>query len=120
MDTSTTPVPVPTQVKRPWRATLRTAFQSLVAFAGLAPLIAAAVEEATGYDLDGVPFVVTALLICAALTRIMALSAVEAFLQQFVPFLSAAPRGILGKAIAGNLPPTKEQPGGMQARDTDR
>ncbi len=88
----TEPTPVPTQVRRPWRATLRSAFQALIAFAGLAPLIAAAVEEATGFDLTGVPFVVTALLVCAAVTRVMALAAVEAFLQTFVPFLSAAPK----------------------------
>ncbi len=101
----TDPVPVPTQVKRPWRATLRTAFQAFVAFAGLAPLIAAGIEESTGYDLDGVPFVVTALLLCAAFTRVMTLQAVEAFLQTFVPFLSAAPAGnrILGKAFAGGV-----------------
>lgn len=99
----TDPTPVPTQVRRPWRATLRTAFQALVAFAGLAPFIAAAVEEATGYDLDGVPFVVTALLACAAFTRVMTLPAVEAFLQRFVPFLAATPHQerILGKAFTG-------------------
>lgn len=99
----TEPTPVPTQVRRPWRATLRTAFQALVAFAGLAPFVAAAVEEATGYDLNGVPFIVTALLACAAFTRVMTLPAVEAFLQRFVPFLAAAPmqERILGKAFTG-------------------
>lgn len=89
---STTPTPVPTQVRRPWRATLRTIFQALIGFAALAPLIAAGVEEATGYDLDGVPFVVTALLVCAAVTRVMSIAAVEAFLQQFLPFLAATER----------------------------
>jgi hypothetical protein len=112
-----TPIPVPTQVRRPWRATARTVFQALVSFAALAPFIAAAVEEATGYDLDGVPFIVTALLACAAFTRVMALPAVEAFLQRFVPFLAATPRHILGKALAGDLPPAVEKPGGMRARD---
>lgn len=82
----------PTQVRRPWRSTARTVFQALVGFAALAPLIAAAIEEATGYDLQGVPFVVVSLAVCAAVTRVMAIPAVEAFLRRFVPFLSAAPR----------------------------
>lgn len=79
----------PTQVKRPWTTTIRTVFQALISFAALAPLIAAAIEEATGYDLDGVPFVVTALLVCAGFTRVMALPAVEEFLRRFFPFLAA-------------------------------
>ena len=83
----------PTQVRRPWRATVRSVFQALLAFAGLAPLIAVAVQEATGYDLSGVPFVVTALLVCAAITRVMALPGVEAFLQHYLSFLAAAPPG---------------------------
>lgn len=84
--------PVPTQVRRPWRATLRTVFQALVSLAALAPLLAAALEEATGYDLEGVPFVVTVLAICAGVTRVMALPAVEAFLRRFLPFLAAQPK----------------------------
>ena len=31
----------PTQVRRPWRATLRTAFAALVALAAMAPVLAA-------------------------------------------------------------------------------
>lgn len=81
----------PTQVRRPWRSTLRTIFQALVGLAALAPLIAAAVEEATGYDLDGVPFIVVALAASAAVTRVMAIPQVEAFLKRFLPFLAAAP-----------------------------
>lgn len=84
-------VVTPTQVRRPWRSTIRTVFQALVGLAALAPLIAAAVEEATGYDLDGVPFVVVALAGAAAVTRVMAIPAVEAFLRRFLPFLAAAP-----------------------------
>ena len=82
----------PTQVRRPWRSTVRTIFQALLSFAALAPLLAAAVEEATGYDLAGVPFVVTALLVCAAVTRVMAVPAVEVFLRTYVPWLAAAPK----------------------------
>lgn len=79
----------PTQTRRPWRTTLRGLFQAFVGLAALAPAIAAAVEEATGYDLDGVPFIVVALASCAAVTRVMALPGVEDFLARFLPFLAA-------------------------------
>lgn len=82
----------PTQVRRPWRATARTIFQALLALAVLAPLIAQAVEEATGYNLQGVPFVAVVLACAAAVARVMALSEVEVFLRTFLPFLSAAPK----------------------------
>lgn len=111
-----TPSPVPTQVKRPWRATARTAFAGVVGFAALLPFII----QATGLDPEVYPWLAGVLAIAAAVTRIMALPQVEAFLQRFVPFLSAAPKAqILGKAVAGDLPPTVEKPGGMQARRND-
>lgn len=81
----------PTQTRRPWRTTLRTVFQALVGLAALAPLVAAGVEEATGYDVDGVRFVVVALAACAAVTRVMAIPRVDAWLQRFLPFLAADP-----------------------------
>lgn len=90
--TSTQAAVQPTQVRRPWRTTVRSIFQALVAFAALAPLIAAGVEEATGVDLSGVPFVVVALLACAAVTRVMAIPGVEVFLRTYLPFLAAAPK----------------------------
>lgn len=76
-----------TQVRRPWRATLRTAFQLLVGLAAMLPLLvdAAGLEETT-------PVLAGVLAVSAAVTRIMALPAVEAFLAQFLPFLAAAPR----------------------------
>ncbi len=82
----------PTQVRRPWRSTVRTVFQALIGLAAIAPLIAAGVEEATGYDLEGVPFVVVALAASAAVTRVMAIPAVEQWLRSFMPFLAAAPK----------------------------
>lgn len=87
------PPPPPTQVRRPWRATVRTVFQALVSLAALAPLLAVAVEEATGYDLDGIPFVVAVLAFSAAVTRVMAIPAVERFLRRFIPFLATEPKG---------------------------
>ena len=81
----------PTQVRRPWRSTARTVFQALIGLAAIAPLIAAGVEEATGYDLEGVPFIVVALGAAAAVTRVMAIPGVESWLRRFLPFLAAAP-----------------------------
>lgn len=77
----------PTQVRRPWRATVRTLFQLAVALAAILP----ALVDASGLD-DTVPLLAGALAIAAAITRVMALPSVEAFLAQFLPFLAAAPR----------------------------
>jgi hypothetical protein len=76
-----------TQVRRPWRSTVRTAFQVL---AGLLPMLPVIVG-ASGLD-QSAPAVAGALAISAAITRVMALPAVEAFLQRFIPWLAAAPR----------------------------
>lgn len=81
------PSPVPTQVKRPWRATVRTAFAALVAVATMAPLIYSA---ATTNDADqATGWAASALAIAAAVTRVLALPAVESFLQTYIPFLAA-------------------------------
>lgn len=94
----TEPVPVPTQVRRPWRATFRTAFAGVIGFAALLPFIV----EATGLDPEVYPWLAGVLAIAAAVTRVMALPQVEAFLQRFVPFLAATPKAqILGKAFTG-------------------
>lgn len=85
-----------TQVQRPWRATVRTVFQALVSLAFLAPLIAEAVEQATGYDLDGVPFVVAVLALSAVVTRVMTLPQVETWIETYLPFLAA------DKPVSGN------------------
>lgn len=82
----------PTQLRRPWRATARSVFQALIGLAVIAPLVAAAIEEATGYDLDGVPFIAAVLAGAAAVARVMALEVVEVWLRRFVPWLAAAPK----------------------------
>lgn len=87
MTSPTTPVPVPTQVRRPWRATLRTAFQAVIALAAMAPFLV----NASGLE-EQVPAVAGFLAVAGAITRIMAVPQVEGFLQTFVPFLSASPR----------------------------
>lgn len=76
----------PTQLRRPWRATLRTAFQAIVALATLAPFLAGGIYQADDY-----PVVVGQVLaVSAAVTRVMALPQVEDFLRRFLPFLAAA------------------------------
>lgn len=77
----------PTQVRRPGRTTLRSAFQALVALAALAPIL---VTQA-GLDTESLPWLVIPLGIAAALTRLMATPQVEEFLRSFLPFLAAAP-----------------------------
>lgn len=89
------PVIPPTQVRRPWRTVVRSVFQALVGLAAIAPLIAAGIEEATGYDLDGVPFIVVVLAAMAAITRVMAIPQVELWLKRFLPFLAAQPRSVV-------------------------
>lgn len=75
-----------TQVKRPWRATARTALQLVLGLAPMVPLIVGA----SGVD-QAAPPVAGALAISLAVTRVMSLPAVEQFLQQFAPWLAAAP-----------------------------
>lgn len=76
-----------TQVRRPWRSTVRTLFQLIV---GLAPMLPVIVQ-ASGVE-ETAPAVAGALAISGGITRVMALPAVEAFLQRFVPWLAASPR----------------------------
>ncbi len=79
-----------TQVQRPWRATLRTAFAVVVALALLAkPVLDAVSASGDGADLGG--WSVAVLGVAAAITRVMAVPAVEAFLVRFVPWLAADP-----------------------------
>jgi hypothetical protein len=76
----------PTQVRRPWRTLVRSVFQAVVGFAAIVPLLV----EAAGID-DTLPLVAAGITVSAAITRIMALPGVEAWLREFVPFLAANP-----------------------------
>lgn len=76
----------PTQVRRPWHAVVRTAFQGVVGFAPLVP----AIVDASGLD-ETAPLVAGGIAISGAITRIMALPKVEEWLRRFVPFLAADP-----------------------------
>lgn len=78
----------PTQVRRPWRATVRSIFQFAIALATLLPFIAADVYD----NLDQAPYsVVQVLAVAATVTRVMALPQVEDFLQRHFPWLAAQP-----------------------------
>lgn len=77
-----------TQVRRPWRATARTAFQALVALAVLFPVLV----QTAGLDPDSAPWLLVPLGVAAGFARVMALPQVEGFLQRFVPWLAAAPK----------------------------
>lgn len=72
-----------TQEQAPWRATLRTLFAALIALASMWALIV----EALGLD-QGIPWVAASLAATAAITRVMALPAVNNWLRRFVPWLA--------------------------------
>jgi len=79
-----------TQSAHPWRATVRTIFAAVIALSALAPLIySAAAQQSPELATGAVGGVLVA---AGAITRIMAIPGVEAFLQRFLPFLSAAQR----------------------------
>ena len=73
----------PTQVRHPWRSTVRTAFQAFVGLAVLMPYLV----DAAGVD-ETLPGVAGALAVSTAVSRIMALPQVEEFLARFLPWLS--------------------------------
>ena len=75
----------PTQVQRPVRSTIRTIFQAFVGLCALAPILVGA----TDVDVEQLPWLVIALGVAAAVTRIMALPGVNDWLGRFVPWLSA-------------------------------
>lgn len=76
----------PTQVRRPWKATVRTVFAAVVALAAMLPLLV----QASGLDQTLGP-VGGALAIAGAVTRVMALPSVDDFLARFLPWLAADP-----------------------------
>jgi hypothetical protein len=75
----------PTQIRHPWRATLRTAVAGAVGLLSLLPVIAAV------GDLDAVPGVTQALAVSAAVTRILAIPGVDGWLRRYAPWLAAQP-----------------------------
>ncbi|MBF6460145.1 hypothetical protein IU433_13980 [Nocardia puris] len=81
----THPFPAPSQTAYPWRATVRTVFQVALALATLIPVVVVT----GGIPTEGAVAVV--LSACAAITRVMALPAVNELLARFAPWLLAEP-----------------------------
>lgn len=81
----TDPTPVPTQTRHPWRATVRTVLAAGVALLSLLPTVAAVAH------LDAVPAVAQVLAVAGAVTRVLALPGVDAWLRRWVPWLAASP-----------------------------
>lgn len=76
----------PTQVARPWRATFRTVFQGAIAACAILPLVL----STAGIAPVGVAAI--AIGVAGAITRVMALPAVEEFLENYLPILAAKPK----------------------------
>jgi len=72
-----------TQTAHPWRATVRTLFAAVVGFAAMWGLIV----QAAGFD-PSVEWVSASIAATGAITRVMALPAVDAFIRQFLPWLA--------------------------------
>lgn len=75
----------PTQTRHPWRATVRTIVAAVVGLALLGPLVAAEL------GVQSVPWVAGVLAVIGAVTRVLAIPGVEAWMRQYVPWLSAEP-----------------------------
>lgn len=76
----------PTQVKHPSRATFRTIFQGAIALAAILPLIL----TTAGIPPVGIAGILIG--VAGAITRVMAIPAVEGFLESYLPFLAAKPK----------------------------
>lgn len=76
----------PTQMRRPWRSTVRTVFQALIALAVVWPVVIQAL------GLPDWAWIAGSLAVAAAITRLMALPGVETWLRQFLPWLAATPK----------------------------
>ena len=78
---------VATQSEHPYRAVARTIFAGLIGLAAAWALII----EALGLD-KGLPWVATTLAIAGGITRVLAIPAVNTWLQTFIPWLAATPK----------------------------
>lgn len=74
-----------TQTRHPWRATARTVLAALVALLVIAPQI---IMEA---GLHETAYGAQALAVMGAVTRVLAMPAVEAWLRRYLPWLAAEP-----------------------------
>lgn len=75
-----------TQSRHPWRAVIRTLFAALVGIAAMATPVYEAITQGSAAHATG--WAAVALGICGAVTRVLALPAVDIWLTQFMPWLS--------------------------------
>jgi hypothetical protein len=76
----------PTQTVHPWRATTRTVFAAVLALLPLLPVI---VGE---FGIAAVPWVAAGLSAIGAVTRTLAIPAVNSWITEYVPWLAPTPR----------------------------
>jgi len=74
-----------TQTRHPWRATVRTVLAALVGVVIILP----EVVEAAGIGHIG--WAAAAVAVAGAVTRVLAVPAVDAWLRQYLPWLAAEP-----------------------------
>ncbi|MEV0805719.1 hypothetical protein [Micromonospora sp. NPDC050200] len=79
------PITTPTQVRYPWRATVRTVAAAAVGALSLLPVAAATA------GVDTVPAVAQAIVVAGAITRVLALPGVDTWMRRFLPWLASAP-----------------------------
>lgn len=77
-----------TQARNPWAAVRRTILAVLGFILVMAPL---APDIARQAGIAGLPWVVGALAVAAAITRVLAIPGVEAWLREHLPSFAAAP-----------------------------
>lgn len=75
-----------TQSKHPWQAVARTIFSALVGLAAMAAPVYEAITQGSAAQATG--WTAIALAICGAVTRVLALPAVDLWLAQYAPWLS--------------------------------
>jgi len=78
--------PAPTQTQHPWRATVRTVAAGTVALVTLLPYV---VAEAN-IPVEGI--VAQVLTVTGAVTRVLAIPRVNAWVTEYVPWLAPTPR----------------------------
>jgi hypothetical protein len=81
------PVSTTSQVAAPWKATVRTLLAVIPGIALLVDPVLDAVANGDGSTLGG--WAVLATGVAGAITRVLALPGVEAFLRRFAPWLAA-------------------------------
>jgi len=80
----------------PWQAVVRTLLEAVLSAAAAAPLVYLSITQQDPGAATGAAAVFLG--VCAAITRVMNLPVVEAWLQRFLPWLAAAPGDLERKA----------------------